>query len=151
MASTLNSLVGRLGAARNDDGTCGLNYYAMTLKFSAKQRETHERYCGISEIMQPIATFVAVISRLKQLGNGIRARGLTLRERPLEFGFMKAVLSFAVAGLALALLITTADAKGCAKGAAAGGVAGHHAVAGAVAGCVIGHHEAKKKQESQTR
>jgi uncharacterized protein YcfJ len=68
---------------------------------------------------------------------------------------MKTVLSFAVAGLALALLITTADAKGCAKGAAAGGVAGHfaghHAVAGAVAGCVIGHHEAKKKQENQTR
>jgi uncharacterized protein YcfJ len=73
----------------------------------------------------------------------------------MEFGFMKAVLSFAVAGLAIALVTTTADAKGCAKGAVAGGVAGHfaghHGVAGAAAGCIIGHHEAKKKQESQTR
>lgn len=44
---------------------------------------------------------------------------------------------------------------GAATGAAVGGLAGHevgsgHAVAGAAAGAAIGHHQAKKADESKT-
>ncbi|WP_247882036.1 hypothetical protein [Azospirillum sp. TSH100] len=40
------------------------------------------------------------------------------------------------------------------KGAAVGGVAGHmvgsgHGVAGAAVGCAVGHHEAKKKDDTK--
>jgi uncharacterized protein YcfJ len=58
-----------------------------------------------------------------------------------------------IAGLALALGATSAQAKGCIKGAVVGGVvghfAGHHGTVGAAAGCAIGHHEANKNARNQ--
>ena len=50
---------------------------------------------------------------------------------------------------------SSAMAAGCVKGAIVGGVighmAGHHGVAGAAAGCAIGHHEANKPTNGQSR
>ena len=68
---------------------------------------------------------------------------------------MKFVTLAAVAGLSLAAIAGTAQAKGCVGGAVVGGVAGHvagrHTVLGAAAGCAIGHHEATKKAKMQAR
>jgi hypothetical protein len=58
-----------------------------------------------------------------------------------------------LAAVALALCVTSADAKGCLKGAAVGGVAGHfaghHGVLGAIAGCLYGRHHAKEMERQR--
>ena len=63
-------------------------------------------------------------------------------------------VAVAIAGIAIAGMTASADAKGCIKGAVVGGIAGHaaghHGVIGALGGCAVGHHMAKKhEQESQ--
>ena len=62
---------------------------------------------------------------------------------------------FVLTAIALGALVPagSADAKGCIKGAIVGGVAGHyaghHGTLGAIAGCVVGHHEAKKHEQTE--
>jgi hypothetical protein len=67
---------------------------------------------------------------------------------------MKTFLSCAALALAIGLMSTSADAKGCLKGAAvgvvAGHVAGHHGLVGAAAGCAIGHREANKREKENS-
>ena len=57
------------------------------------------------------------------------------------------------ASAVLALLGSAASAQaGCITGAVVGGIAGHmagHGKVGAAAGCAVGHHEAKKKEQSK--
>ena len=68
---------------------------------------------------------------------------------------MKTLLACACVAVSLgSVAISPAGAKGCIKGAIVGGVAGHmvgHGVAGAAAGCAIGHHEANKHQNTESR
>ena len=57
------------------------------------------------------------------------------------------------AAVALALVASPANAKGCLKGAVVGGTAGHfaghHGILGAAAGCIIGRHEANKRARTR--
>jgi uncharacterized protein YcfJ len=71
----------------------------------------------------------------------------------------KIILAAALLGVGLAVTAHAEDDKkpaGTAKGAAVGALAGHemgsgHAVAGAAAGGAIGHHQAKKAEESKSQ
>jgi hypothetical protein len=66
---------------------------------------------------------------------------------------MKSLIAITAAALALVVMTSSADAKGCLKGAVVGGVAGHyaghHGMLGAAAGCLYGRHRANEQDRQR--